>query len=143
MMQTEQTDPSQLHLTFRPMCYSNASIQPENWPNVSSADPASDQTVDIFLPYDPEKELWYSEENEGDDNSPEPRGASGAGLWQGSMTKVELWNVEGVQLIGIQSRWNEKEKYVRSCQIIRWLRLLHEHCSDLKPALVAAFPELA
>ena len=143
MMQTEQTDPSQLHLTFRPMCYSNAPIKPENWPNVSSADPASDQTVDIFLPYDPEKEMWYYEENEGDDNLPEPRGATGGGLWQGSLTKVELWNAEGVQLIGIQSRWNEKEKYVRGWQIIHWLRLLHEHYSDLKPALVAAFPELA
>jgi hypothetical protein len=124
------------------MCYSNTPIKPENWPNVSSADPASDKAVDIFLPYDPEKEMWYYEENEGDDNLPEPRGLSGGGLWQGSQTKVELWNAEGVQFFGIQSRWNEEEKYVRGCQIIHWLRLLHEHCSDLRPALVAAFPEL-
>ncbi|MGD0896978.1 MAG: hypothetical protein ABR915_04020 [Thermoguttaceae bacterium] len=142
-IRTEQTDPSQLHLTFRPVCYSNAPIKPENWPGVSSADPASDQAVDIFLPYDPEEETWQYEENEGDDNLPEPRGAGGGGLWQGSTTKVELWNAEGVQLLGIQSRWNEKEKYVRGCQIIHWLRLLHEHYSALRPALVAAFPELA
>jgi hypothetical protein len=125
------------------MCYSNAPIEPEKWPNVASADPASDCTVDIFLPYDPEKEMWYYEENERDDNLPEPRGASGGGLWQGSLSKVEHWNAEGVQLIGIQSRWNEKKKYVRGCRIIHWLRLLHEHCSDLRPTLVAGFPELA
>ena len=143
MVRTEQTDPSQLHLTLRPMCYSNVPIGPENWPHVSSADPASDQAVDIFLPYDPEKEIWYYEEKEGDDDVIEPRGASGGGLWQGSPTKVELWNAEEVQLFGIQSRWNEKGKYVRGCQIIHWLRLLHGHYSDLRPALVAAFPELA
>ena len=75
MVRTEQTD-HQLHRTFRPMCYSNAPINPENWPNVSSADPASDRSVDIFLPYDPKEEIWYDEENEGDDNLPEPRGAT-------------------------------------------------------------------
>jgi hypothetical protein len=96
--------------------------------------------VDIFLPYDPEKEIWYYEENEGDANPPEPRGAGGGGLWQGTPTKVELWNAEAVRLIGIQSRLNEKEKYLRGCQIIHWLRLLHEQCNDLRPALVAAFP---
>jgi hypothetical protein len=142
MVRTEQTDPSQLHLTFRPMCYSNAPVKPEKWPNVSSADPASDRGVDVFLPFDPEEETWHYEENEGDDNLPEPRGLCGGGLWQGSQTKVELWNAEGVQLFGIQSRWNEEEKYVRGCQIIHWLRLLHENYSDLRPALVAAFPEL-
>jgi len=142
MIRTEQADRSQLHLTFRPMCYSNAPIEPQNWPTVSSADPASDRGVDIFLRFDPEEETWYYEENERDDNLPEPRGLCGGGLWQGSQTKVELWNAEGVQFFGIQSRWNEEEKYVRGCQIIHWLRLLHEHCSDLRPALVAAFPEL-
>ena len=69
MIRAERTDPSQLQVTFRPMCYSNAPIKPENWPNVSSADPRSDETVDILLPYDPEKEMWYYEENEGDDKS--------------------------------------------------------------------------
>jgi hypothetical protein len=143
MVPTEQADPSQLHLTFRPMCYSNAPIKPENWPKVSSADPASDPTVDVFLPYDPEEEKWYYEENEADANLPEPRGATGGGLWQGSLSKVELWNAEGVQLLGIQSRWNEKEKVVRGWQIIHWLRLLHKHYRGLRPALAAAFPELA
>jgi hypothetical protein len=142
LIRTEPTAPSQLHLKFRPMCYSNAPIKPEKWPSVSSADPASDRGVDIFLPFDPEVETWYYEETEGDDTLPEPRGVSGGGLWQGSPTKVELWNAEGVQLFGIQSRWNEEEKYVRGCQIIHWLRLLHEHYSDLRPALVAAFPKL-
>lgn len=143
MEQNEQTDPPQLHLRFRPICYCNAPIKPENWPNLSSADPASDRAVDIFLPFDPEEEMWYYEENEEDDNLPELRGVSGGGLWQGTLTKVELWNAEAVRLFGIQSRWNEVEKYVRGCQIVHWLRLLYEHYSDLRPALVAAFPELA
>ncbi len=142
MIQNEQTEASQLHLTFRPMCYSNAPIRPENWPNVSSADPASDKAVDIFLPYDPEKELWYNDKNEGDDNLPELWGTSGGGLWQGSLTKVELWKVEGVQLFGIQSRWSEKEKYVRGCQIVHWLRLVRDNYNDLAPTLVKAFPGL-
>jgi hypothetical protein len=143
MTRSEQADPSQPHIAFRPMCYSNAPIQPENWPVEFRADPTSDPAVDIFLPYDPEKEMWYSEEERGKDNLIDPRGASGGGLWQGSSTKVELWNPKEVHLFGIQSRGNEKEKYVRGCQIIHWLRLLHEHYSDLRPALVAAFPELA
>jgi hypothetical protein len=142
-IRNEPTDLSQVHPTLRPMCYSNAPLKPENWPTVSSAHPASSPAADIFLPYDPEKEIWYYEENEGDENLPEPRRASGGGLWQGSLTKVELWNPEAVQLVGIQSRWNEKEKYVRGCQIIHWLRLLQEHYPDLRPALVAAFPEMA
>jgi hypothetical protein len=140
---TGQKDPSQLHLTFRPLCYSNAPIMPENWLKVSSPDPAPDPAVDIFLPYDPEKEIWHYEEHGQDDSVPEPRGLSGAGLWQGTLTKVELWNAEAVRLIGIQSKWNEKEKQVRGCQIIHWLRLVHDQCSDLRPALVAAFPGLA
>jgi hypothetical protein len=143
MIRTEQTDASELHVTLRPVCYSNAPIKSKDWPNVPLTDPASRQTVDIFLPYDPEEEVWYYEENERHGKVPEPRGAGGGGLWQGSVTKTELWNPEGVQLIGIQSKWHEKEQYVRGCQIIHWLRLLHEHCSDLRPALVAAFPELA
>ncbi|MHB8900578.1 MAG: hypothetical protein ACYC6Y_17635 [Thermoguttaceae bacterium] len=142
IFETEQTDPSQLHLTFRPMCYSNTPMEPENWPHLSSTDLAPHQAVDIFLPYDPEKEMWHYEESEGDNNVIEPRWVSGGGLWQGSQTKVELWNPEEVQLFGIQSRWNGKGKYVRGCQIIHWLRLLHEYYSDLRPALVAAFPEL-
>jgi hypothetical protein len=143
VIRTEQTDPSQLHVTLRPMCYSNSPLQAENWPRVSAADPASNQTVDIFLPFDPEEEMWYCEEKAGDDNPAEPRGVSGGGLWQGTQTKVELWNAEAVRLIGIQSRPNEEEKYVRGCQIRHWLRLLHEHYSDLRPVLVAAFPGLA
>ena len=141
-IRTEPTDSSQRHLTFRPMCYSNAPVKPEEWPKASSADPAFDRGVDIFLPFDPEEETWHYEENEGDGNLPEPRGLSGGGLWQGSQTKVELWNAEGVQLFGIQSRWNEEEKYVRGCQIIHWLRLLHEQYPDLRAALVAAYPEV-
>ena len=125
------------------MCYCNAPIKPANWPNVSSADPASDQAVDIFLPFDPEEEMWHYEEDEENDNLPEPRGVSGGGLWQGTLTKVELWNAEAVRLFGIQNRSNEQEKYVRGCQITHWLRLLYEHYSDLRPVLIAAFPELA
>jgi hypothetical protein len=143
LIRTEQTDPSQRHLTLRPLCYSNTLIEPDNWPKTFSAEPASDQAVDIFLPCDPEAETWYYEENEGDDNLPEPRGVSGGGLWQGTLTKVELWNAEAVQLFGIQSRWNEEEKYVCGCQIIHWLRLLREHYDDLAPTLVKAFPNLA
>jgi len=143
MARTKEAGTSELHLTFRPMCYSNAPIKPEKWPNVSSADPAPDQAVDIFLPYDPAEEIWYYEENEGDDNLLEPRGASGGGLWQGFGDHGQPGSAENIQLFGIQSRWIEKEKYVRACQIIHWLRLLHEHYSDLRPALVAAFPELA
>jgi hypothetical protein len=143
MTRTEQADPSQPNLTFRSMCYCNSPIKPENWPNVSSDYPASDNTVDIFLPFDPEVETWFYEESEGYANLPEPRGISGGGLWQGTLTKVELWNAEAVRLFGIQSRWNEKKQYVHGWQIIHWLCLLYEHYSDLRPALVAAFPELA
>jgi hypothetical protein len=142
MAQAEQTDPSQLQVTFRPMCYSNPPIIPENWPNVSSAEPASNQAVDIFLPYDPAKEIWYDQENEGHANLPEPRGAAGAGLWQGSSTKVEHWNAEEVKLFGIQSRWNDKDKYVRGCQIVHWLRLVRDSYNDLAPTLVKVFPGL-
>ena len=115
MIRTEQTAASQLHLTFRPMCYSNAPIKPENWPNVSSADPASDQAVDIFLPFDPEEETWYYEENEGDDNLPEPRGPSGGGLWQGSQTKVELWNARGSPTL------RDSEQVERKGEVCAWL----------------------
>jgi hypothetical protein len=143
MIRTEQTDPSQFHLMLRPMCYSNVPMTPEDWPNLPSTDPASRQAVDVFLPYDPEEEIWHYEESEKDDTLPEPRGASGGGLWQGSPTKVELWNAAGVQLIGIQSRWNKTGKYVRAFQIVHWLRLLYKHCDDLRPALDRAFPEIA
>jgi hypothetical protein len=142
MMQAEQAAPSQHPRTFRPMCYSNPPIMPENWPNVSSADPSPGKLVDIFLPYDPEKEVWYDDENQGNDSLPEPRGAMGAGLWQGSSTKVEHWNAGEVQLFGIQSRWNDKEKYVRGCQIVHWLRLVRDNYDDLRPTLINAFPEL-
>ena len=98
--------------------------------------------MDIFLPYDSEREIWYDQENEGNANLPEPRGAAGAGLWQGSSTKVEHWNAEEVKLFGIQSPWNEKDKYVRGCQIIHWLRLVRDSYDDLAPTLVKAFPGL-
>jgi hypothetical protein len=73
---------------------------------------------------------------------PEPRGAVGAGLWQGSSTKVEHWNAGEVQLFGIQSRWNDKEKNVRGCQIIHWLRLVRDNYDDLRPTLVNALTGL-
>jgi hypothetical protein len=140
VLQTEQTEPPEVHLACRPMCYSNAPLRPEHWPKASAADPASGEAADIFLPYDPKEETWYCEEKKGD--LPELRGVRGGGLWQGTQTKVELWNAEAVRLIGIQSRWDEQKKYVRGCQIIHWLCLLHEHYPDLRPALLAAFPEL-
>ena len=115
VIRTEQTDLSQLHLTFRPMGYCNAPIKPEKWPNVSSADSASDQAVDIFLPYDPEEEMWYYEENERDDDLPEPRGATGGGLWQGSATKVELWKCRGSPTV-----WDSKQ-VERNGEVCAWL----------------------
>jgi hypothetical protein len=143
VLQAKQADTSEPHPTIRPMCYSDAPISPDNWPNVPSADPPSKQALDIFLPYDPGEDHWYCEKNEGHETVPEPRWTKGGGLWQGFGGETQFGRAENVQLFGIQSRWSEKRKYLRACQIIHWLQLLHEKYSDLRSALVEAFPELA
>ena len=134
---------SEPHLTFRPMCYSHAPLNPDNSPSVSSADPPFDKSVDIFLPYNRWETTWYCEEHEGNVHGPEPRWANGGGLWQGFGDEGKFGRAENVRLFGIQSRCSRKSKYMRACQIIHWLHLLHEQYSDLRPALVAAFPQLA
>jgi len=125
---------------LRAISYSNVPMQPDSWP--PNRTPEADTDADIFLPYDRDEELFYYEENEGQNQLNHPGGMSGGGLWQGIDCEGKLWTPEVVGLFAIQSRSLEAGKYIRACQIHHWLCLLHKEQPTLRPELETAFPGL-
>ncbi len=127
---------------FTPMCYTHVPIQPDKWPQLSTDDPESSRMVDIFLPYDHDEEMWQFKNDAEENKLVDAFGTSGGGLWQGNSNGDQVWSAETIQLIGIQSRWSKKKKYIRGCQIIHWLSLIYKHYDDLRPMLLRSFPGL-
>ena len=84
----------------------------------------SDKMLDLFLPYDHDEEMWPFNNNSEDNKLVDALGTSGGGLWQGNSKNDQVWSAETIQLIGIQSRWSKKKKYIRGGQIIHWLSLI-------------------
>ncbi|MGN3705374.1 hypothetical protein [Achromobacter xylosoxidans] len=94
--------------TAGPMCYVTVSCAP--FP--SHLDPSQD----IALEY--EKSSNISPSQEGTVEAPDPHGVSGGGIWLISQSQEGvLWDPNGSKLIGVQSRWNEKDGYVRGTQV--------------------------
>jgi hypothetical protein len=110
--------------------YTNVTFALEEWPEVPKADLPPLRSRDLFIPYDVKEEMAARGGN--DSHLPNPEGASGGGIWQGTGDKRELWHPDKVKLIAIQSTWHEERKYVRGVQIKHWVRLIERHYPDLK-----------
>lgn len=135
-------DKTALYYNFTPMCYTHVPIQSDNWPGVSLNDPKIDKMVDIFLPYDHDEELWKFKNDAAENKLVDVEGSSGGGFWQGYSKSNQIWSAETIHLIGIQSRWSKKKKYIRGCQIIHWLSLIYMQYDGLRPILLSSFPDL-
>ncbi len=109
--------------------YPNCTLATDEWPSVPRSAQPSNKNIDLFIRYD------VTEEMIGHGNRlPNPEGASGGGIWQGTgPVKGAVWHVGKVKLIAIQSAWDEKRKYIRGVQIKHWIRLIERDYPDLQP----------
>jgi hypothetical protein len=136
-----QLPPSQgrIDLDFKPMSYANAPLSIDKWPAMRSKhDPTPDAEKDIFLRYDPEEPMVRFAENNGDDDLVCPHGMSGGGWWQGPSKSEQRWSPEDIKLIGLQTSWNARAKYIRGCQIHHWLKLVLDSYPNLRDEVEGA-----
>ena len=69
---------------------------------------------------------------------PEPYGISGGGIWAMDIIKAEgIWQSDQAKLVAIQTRWNEKKRYVKGTRIHHWLALIRENYDDLQDCITA------
>jgi len=112
--------------------YPNSVLAVDEWPTVPNDAVPPKRTVDLFIPYDVTEEMIVDRRGSGN-RLPNPKGASGGGIWQGTgPLKGSLWHVGKVKLIAIQSGWDEKRKYIRGVQIKQWVRLIERDYPDLR-----------
>jgi hypothetical protein len=141
-IKTPAVGPRLIDLDFKLMFYANAPTLEDAWPELAPPDEPVAKLTDIFLKYDQEDEIWKTSGVGGKSGLTEPGGTSGGGWWQGINCEGKIWQAESVQLIGIQSKWSKKKKYIRACQIHHWLRLVYDNEPDLQNSLRTAFGEL-
>lgn len=114
--------------------YPNATLAYDEWPTVPRDAEAPRKSVDLFIPYDVTEDMIVDRGH--GTRLPNPRGASGGGIWQGiGPINDGLWHAEKIKLIAIQSNWDEERKYIRGVQIKHWLRLVEEDYPDLRKEL--------
>jgi hypothetical protein len=96
----------------------------------------------------PKKDEWYVRAGDGFEKSKfveKPDGFSGGGVWafnpigEGEMFVPE----KHTKLRGIQSAWWFDRRLLKCVPIQRWLELVHEAYTDLRPTLEAKWPALA
>ena len=141
-IKTPPVGPRLVDLDFKIMFYTNAPMPPKAWPELKPPDEPTAESTDIFLGYDQEDKIWKSRRTEGEAKLTDPDGTSGGGWWQGVNCEGKIWQAESVHLIGIQSSWHKKKKYIRGCQIHHWLKLLYENEPELRETLRREFPKV-
>ena len=121
------------------MAYWTVPLLPNEWPAVPSADRPADTNIDIFLSYPTDDTIAAK----GFDpiNLPHPGGMSGGGIWDQEFKEDAIWDPTAIKLIGIQSCWHRKDRYLRAIQIVHWLRLIYRDFEDLRPILSTTFGE--
>jgi hypothetical protein len=123
------------------MTYWTLPLQPAEWdslrkPNAPEYRPL-DPSVDIILDYDPQQTIQRSEGH--NLPLPPPFGMSGGGIWDQDFKTGELWDASSPKLIGIQSSWFSKGKYLRGIQVIHALRLIYNRYPDLRQLLCDSY----
>lgn len=132
---------SEATLTFQAQCFGNIPVMPDHWEHIEKSDDPvyhPDPAMDIFVPYPMEEEIVSLGAKTSPD-LPDPYGLSGGGWWQ-APEKQSLWTPEHYKLIGIQSMWPKKGRYLQATQILHWLRLLRQHLADLQEVIDFRFP---
>jgi hypothetical protein len=120
---------------FHSFTYPNAVLAVDEWPAVPKDAVPPKRSVDLFIPYDVTEEMIVIRPVRGN-RLPNPKGASGGGIWQGvGPLKGAVWHVDKVKLVAIQSSWDEQRKYIRGVQIKQWVRLIERDYPDLRPRL--------
>ncbi len=121
---------------FTAECWGNTLIMPQDWSSLPRSD-ETDVSRDIFIPRpidDDSKNLRSMQSA----RLSKPYGMSGGGYWQSEQC-THVWSPDGYRLIGIQSGWWSKGRYLRGTQIIHWLRLLWRQDPSLRSTLEVAF----
>jgi hypothetical protein len=129
------------------LSYGCETVEPDRWPALRlTARPRYplDPTVDIVVEYSDDVETFGTEPPGNRPRTPQPIGMSGGGLWQRPKATGddEIWSADNLSLIGLQSSWLNTIGFLRSVQIIHWLRLVAEHFPDLRDELASRFPRL-
>jgi hypothetical protein len=113
-------------------------VQVSEWPDDLELDPS--RHIVLEYPYT----LGQRLDSGASIMLPHPEGMSGGGIWDCGFEDDVFWTKQSAKLIGIQSGWcAEAPRISYAIQIIHWLRLVHDHYPDLRPALTRHFPELA
>ena len=108
--------------------YSTTPLGIDEWPEVASDSRPADLESDIFLLFEGGNysRTDTSETFEWND----PRGISGAGIWDLKISRGQVWAPRQAVLIGIETSWYEPKKYLRGVQISHWLRLVASDYPD-------------
>jgi hypothetical protein len=125
------------------MTYWTVPLQPEEWKDLKKPnDPEHrdfDSSVDIVLEYDRQGQVTTS--GSGPESLPHPEGMSGGGIWDQDFDKDKVWSASSPKLIGVQSSWFEKGKYLRGTQLIHCLKMIYDAYIDLRPNLRSVYGE--
>lgn len=132
---------------FTMECWGNSLLPTQEWHVLEARDTdagrrAANLQLDIFIPRPIHEDVIQVRDLETVVASKlvEPFGMSGGGYWQLNRKAHEIWTAESYSLIGIQSHWWKRGRYLQATQIIHWLRLLWKHEPQLRTHLRAAFP---
>lgn len=63
---------------------------------------------------------------------PDAPGISGGSIWAINAKTKGIWSPQNTNLIGIQSLWNQKERYLVGIQIQHWINLIKTNYDDLE-----------
>jgi len=123
------------------MTYWSVPIPPSEWsdlrvPNSSSFVPF-DPNVDVVLHYCEDDVITVADS--GPQALPRPQGMSGGGIWDQDFSKGMVWSASSAKLIGIQSSWFERGRYLRGVQIIHWLNAIYADYPRLRKVIHQAF----
>ena len=129
---------------FHALAYGCETIEPSRWGAIPHQNGINfDDKIHVVIHYSDDV-VSYDNKLPVPPGTPNPKGMSGGGLWQrpGPTPDDAIWTPSDLCLIGIQSDWLEKAGYLRSIQVIHWLKLVSDHFPDLRGELENRFPRL-
>jgi hypothetical protein len=129
---------------FHALAYGCETIEPARWGAIPHRNGiVFNDKVHVVIHYSDDV-VSYDNKLPVPPGTPNPHGMSGGGLWQRPEPTPDdvIWTPSDLCLIGIQSDWLAKAGYLRSIQVIHWLKLVADHFSDLRGELENHFPRL-
>jgi len=132
---------------FHALAYGCETIEPTRWPSIPLRGRLRiefDRDIHLVVHYTDDVVSYDDDKLPVPEGTPNPKGMSGGGLWQrrNATRDDEIWTASDSCLVGIQSDWLIDAGYLRSIQIIHWLKLVANHFPSLRRDLEKRFPRL-